>query len=401
MLAQQGALLRRNLRKPSSIESRRIAVERMITLEFPHRGAFFAEYSSNLSMTGMFIRTDRIQRPGTVAAFEFNLADGSGLITGEAEVVWVRRRHQGPDRPAGLGMRFTRLDKEGRELIRRAVEKRLGDTGGEIGEARAQSTRPDGDVTEARPDAGARQGAETDAVPLRAEDEVAARLRSYAGAGVAQTQSGRWRWGIFGALAGLLAGALLFLYQGVGAAGAPEAEPGAVETAAGGAEAPREMHTPTGGARGNGTAAQGSREIGGSEERPAVPPTVSPESERKSREIVDAVMAWAEAWSMQRVDAYLTFYAESYRPPGDMSLAEWSALRRDRISGPRRIEVGITDLEVELLGADRARARFQQAYVSDRYRDRTRKILELVRERGRWKIQEERAEGAPRTKPPA
>ena len=96
---------------------------------------------------------------------------------------------------------------------------------------------------------------------------------------------------------------------------------------------------------------------------------------------------------MQRVDAYLGFYAESYRPPGDMSLAEWKTQRRDRISGPRRIEVGITDLEVELVGGDRARARFQQAYVSDRYRDRTRKILDLVFERGRWKIQEERAEG--------
>ena len=109
-LAQQGALLKRNLRKPISIDSRRIALERMITLEFPHVGAFFAEYSSNISMTGMFIRTDRIQLPGTLAAFEFNLADGMKLISGEAEVVWVRKRHEGPDRPAGLGLRFVRLD---------------------------------------------------------------------------------------------------------------------------------------------------------------------------------------------------------------------------------------------------------------------------------------------------
>ena len=64
-LAQQGALLKRNLREPIPIESRRIALERMVTLEVPDLGYYLAEYSANISMTGMFINTQRVQPPGT------------------------------------------------------------------------------------------------------------------------------------------------------------------------------------------------------------------------------------------------------------------------------------------------------------------------------------------------
>ncbi len=373
ILAQQGALLRRNLRKPISIESKRIAIERMITLDFPHCGAFFAEYSSNISMTGMFIRTDRIQPPGTVAAFEFNLGDGLSLISGEAEVVWVRGRHEGPDRPAGLGLRFIQLDRESRELIRRAVEKRSRDSGSssELEESPPEAPNPIG-------------GGDAEAPPVVEAAPVP--RYSYAGARAVQTTGGRWRWAVYAALGGLLVGALSFLYQG----GAPEAAAadversaatGAEEAATAIAEASRALRAPA-------------------EQRPAVPPETSlgspqrgasvTEIEPSSAEIVDAVVAWAEAWSMQRVDTYLSSYAESYQPPGGMSFAQWSALRRDRISGPLRIEVAITDLEVQLLGAERARARFQQSYASDRYRDSTRKILDLVFERGQWRIHKER-----------
>ncbi len=357
VLAQQGALLRRNLRKPIAIESRRIAAERMITLEFPHCGAFFAEYSSNISMTGMFIRTDRIQSPGTVAAFEFNLADGSGLIRGEAEVVWVRQRHEAPDRPAGLGLRFVRLDDVGRQQIRRAVEKRLRDSGdpSEIDEP-ALATVQD-DAGEVPPNV------EADPVVPGADDQVEPRLRAYARAGAAVPAGGRWRWPVFGAVAALLAAAVLFLYQD----GLPRP--------ATGAEEPVDVPAP---ARAN------------VDRTLAVPPPASSKLEQSRRQVVEIVMVWAEAWSMQQVDDYLSLYAESYRPPDGMSRSEWSVQRRDRISGPRRIEVGITDLEVEVLDATRARARFQQAYASDRYHDSTRKVLDLVLEGGQWRIQDER-----------
>lgn len=353
ILAQQGALLRRNLREPITIESRRIAIERMITLDFPHCGAFFAEYSSNISMTGMFIRTDRIQPPGTVAAFEFNIGDGLSLISGEAEVVWVRGRHEGPDRPAGLGLRFVRLDKECRELIRRAVEKRSRDSGSssEVEAPPAEASTPiDGGDAEAPP--------VVEAAPMP--------RHSYAGARAVQSTGGRWRWVVYAALAGLLAGALSFLYQG----GAPEVAAAGVGQAT--AASAEEAATAVAERSRRGAAAT--------------------EIEPSPAEVVDTVVAWAEAWSMQRVDTYLSFYAESYQPPGAMSFTQWSALRRDRISGPRRIEVAITDLEVQLLGAERAWARFQQSYASDRYRDSSRKILGLVLERGQWRIHEERSE---------
>ncbi len=378
ILAQQGALLRRNLKKPISIESRRIALERMITLEFPHVGAYFAEYSSNLSMTGMFIRTDRIQPPGTKAAFEFSLADGSAMIRGIAEVVWVRARHESPDRPAGLGLRFVSLDKENRQLIRWVVEKRLREGGGslELDEppASSQGDAPVAEATSTRTEGGdaeTRSIAEAAPIPSWSDGEIKSRLRSYAGTGVVRTAGGRWRWGVLVVLAGSLAGALLFLYQG------RASEP----TVAGGEAAPV---IPVPGEEVPVTTHRAS---------PSRRPANSGSEIESPREIIDTVVAWAEAWSMQSVDAYLSFYAESYRPAGDMSLDRWREMRRDRVAGPRRIEVGITDLEVKLLSAERARARFLQAYASDHYRDNTRKILDLVLEDGRWKIQEERSEG--------
>ncbi len=377
VLAQQGALLRRNLRKPISIESRRIAVERVITLEFPHFGAFFAEYSTNVSMTGMFIRTDRFQPPGTLATVEFNLADGMPLISGKAKVVWVRERHEGPDRPAGLGLRFVELDDEGRQLIRWEVERRLREAGSnEIEEPLAEVASARGDDADRPLDDGAAPAvAEVDLVPSRGEAEIETRLHPYAGARSARIGSGR-RWAVYVGFLGLLACALLYLYHGR----APASTPGAAVVEAVPLEeaAPSDIHEATA--------------ISPQAAVPAAPRAESPAADLGSPEIVDMLAAWAEAWSAQQVDAYLSFYAGSYQPAGDMTAARWRELRRDRITGPRLIEVEIADLEVRRVDTRRARASFLQTYASDRYRDRTRKILDLVLEDGRWKILRERSE---------
>ncbi len=353
ILAQQGALLRRNLRKPIPIESRRIALERMITLQFSHFTGFFAEYSANISMTGMFITTDRIQAPGTRAVFELALTDDGTPICGEAEVVWVRERSQSPDRPAGMGLRFVRLGEEDRCLIRRAVERRLPE-GGESADSGAAPAVGD---PESRAESGAAAESYPGALRGRTAEAAETRLRSYTGVAVAGSGRGWWHGAAYATLAALLAAALLLLYedrfQSPGAVGQPlprPAPPAAVNSA------------------------------------PPVPDSAPAEP------VLEMVASWAAAWSAQRTDAYLSFYSQAYRPPDKIGLAEWRELRRDRISRPRRIEVEITDLEVELLDAERARVSFQQDYASDEYRDRVRKVLELVLEDGQWKIQQELVE---------
>ncbi len=103
-----------------------------------------------------------------------------------------------------------------------------------------------------------------------------------------------------------------------------------------------------------------------------------------------AVMEWAEAWSDQRIDDYLSFYASSFRPPGGMSHGDWESLRRQRISSPASITISLEQLEVVTVADRVAVATFIQSYRSDVYSDRVSKLLDLVREGGEWRILEER-----------
>lgn len=106
------------------------------------------------------------------------------------------------------------------------------------------------------------------------------------------------------------------------------------------------------------------------------------------------VRAWAQAWSARNLERYLGFYAAAFKPPDGQTRAAWEKLRRERVSGPRSIEVSISDLKVVRHDDARAAVSFHQRYRSDRYRDETDKTLELVREGDRWQIVEERVGSA-------
>ena len=103
------------------------------------------------------------------------------------------------------------------------------------------------------------------------------------------------------------------------------------------------------------------------------------------------MLGWAAAWSRQDVDAYLAQYASDFSPPDGASRAAWAAGRRERLTRPESIEVEIRDLEVTVLGGDRAQATFEQAYRASHYRDQTNKTLDLRLEDGAWKIVRERS----------
>jgi hypothetical protein len=103
-------------------------------------------------------------------------------------------------------------------------------------------------------------------------------------------------------------------------------------------------------------------------------------------EINALVHAWAAAWSQQRVDSYLGFYSDGFRPSTGVTRSTWEALRRRRLIRPSFIELSITDLEVAALAPDRAQARFRQGYRADHYQDQVVKTLELLRENERWRI---------------
>ena len=132
----------------------------------------------------------------------------------------------------------------------------------------------------------------------------------------------------------------------------------------------------------------------GQAENPAAKPAKQPARAREStiEDVLQAVRAWAGAWSKQDVEAYLAFYAKDFKTPKGETRAEWEAARKQRISTPKKIEVAVESPKVALKG-DSAVVTFRQAYRSDSLKTNGNKTLNMVRSDNRWLIQQERAGG--------
>lgn len=130
------------------LESRRVLLEREVVLEFEHFSSFIREYSANISLGGMFVKTDEPHLPDTVFRFEIRLAEDAPLIAGLAKVLWLREAEDGADRPTGMGVRFLRLEDEGRDLIEQIVREHMARGGqpfrvGDAVEAAAEAEEPE------------------------------------------------------------------------------------------------------------------------------------------------------------------------------------------------------------------------------------------------------------------
>src|SRR5467141_575921 len=110
-------------------------------------------------------------------------------------------------------------------------------------------------------------------------------------------------------------------------------------------------------------------------------------------EVLQTVLAWAGAWSKQNVETYFAFYAQDFKTPKGEARSEWEAVRRQRISGPKKIEVAVESPKVTLSDQNNAVVSFRQMYRSDNLNVRSSKTLVMVRSDGRWLIQQERAGG--------
>lgn len=119
--------------------------------------------------------------------------------------------------------------------------------------------------------------------------------------------------------------------------------------------------------------------------KPAKPAT--PAQIRK--QVMDATLAWARAWSKRDVEGYLAFYAANFELPRDTTREAWERQRGERIRGPKNIKVEVLDAKATVLSADRVKVSFRQVYRSDRTRSKTRKTLLFARQSDEWKIVEE------------
>jgi len=111
----------------------------------------------------------------------------------------------------------------------------------------------------------------------------------------------------------------------------------------------------------------------------------------QSKEVLKEVSAWAAAWSSQDMDKYLSFYAADFKTPDRESRADWESARRERISKPGSIQVGISNATVKFSDNDHATVSFRQSYRASHLRTSGKKTLLMVKSGGKWLIQEERS----------
>jgi adhesin transport system outer membrane protein len=121
------------------------------------------------------------------------------------------------------------------------------------------------------------------------------------------------------------------------------------------------------------------------------PPVVTPPAPASDADVQARIRAWAQAWSAKDYTAYTAFYAPGFTPDRGLSRDAWDRLRRTRIMPRERISVTVDKLDVQMHGADRATAQFEQTYRSNLYNDRVLKTLQMVRQNSQWLITGETA----------
>ena len=83
----------------------------------------FVEHNSdNVSRGGIFIKTSSPFAPGTLLKFEIRIAEDASLLAGVGRVVWKRDVAKSEEDPAGMGVKFIKLDEKSRELIDRLID---------------------------------------------------------------------------------------------------------------------------------------------------------------------------------------------------------------------------------------------------------------------------------------
>ena len=97
-----------------------------IKLRFRKVDNFISKFATNISTNGMFISSQKPRETGTLLRFELRLADDSTVIAGRGKVAWVRAYDpKRPKDPHGMGIEFTSLSEDSRELIAKIVAERI------------------------------------------------------------------------------------------------------------------------------------------------------------------------------------------------------------------------------------------------------------------------------------
>ncbi len=112
-----------------SQDTRKDPRAKVLTMTVRYKSAtldeFIEHHSYDVSRGGMFIKTPSPFPPGTLLKFEVKIAADQKVIQGVGRVVWKREHETTADaRPAGMGVKFIKIDDASRKVIDTLVESR-------------------------------------------------------------------------------------------------------------------------------------------------------------------------------------------------------------------------------------------------------------------------------------
>jgi len=109
------------------------------------------------------------------------------------------------------------------------------------------------------------------------------------------------------------------------------------------------------------------------------------------RNIKDLINTWVTAWSAKDIKQYGNCYAKNFISQGGATLQNWLKYKKRLNKKYDLIQVSIDNLVIKK-DRNKSKVSFIQTYVSSGYRSVSLKRLELLRERGLWKIYREISE---------
>jgi type IV pilus assembly protein PilZ len=93
-----------------------------VRVEYTNVEDFLVDYTSNETIGGMFIKTERPMSVGTAFSLRFQLPGGRRPIEARAEVRWTLPRDVAAPMSPGMGVRFERLSTIDRGIVEHLLQ---------------------------------------------------------------------------------------------------------------------------------------------------------------------------------------------------------------------------------------------------------------------------------------
>ncbi|MCQ8895895.1 TolC family outer membrane protein [Limnobacter humi] len=112
-----------------------------------------------------------------------------------------------------------------------------------------------------------------------------------------------------------------------------------------------------------------------------------------SKNLISRTSEWLKAWQNKDVNAYIAFYAPTFKPEQG-NYESWEVNRRERLRSAAKIEIDMTDVQVVPNFDDPTvyELTFTQNYRSNNYQEKSKKTLTWKQQGGQWQIVRERNE---------